>query len=833
MRVLTRTIWLIALLGSGMPAGAVSCLGVTIHHAQGVSPVLPDLRASHTLCDGGQTPSHTAETCTISGHCRTPGSMLETAIGVSPHAHAEAAETYARIAPLIAQRLRIRLSPDGGHSFPERHSRPLNPHRPQLPSKPATVYVYDEDGYGQLLVADLDVRSAPGEPFTAAAARVAEEAASMVALVERCGGRTVVDISPSGGRHVYLRWSRRMPWQELRRLARALARRYPSMDVRPMSSPAGQIRPPGALHKVQNGQLTGYLRLTVPIEEAEQILRRPCGPTVWRALHQDLTAELGAVDAAGGKIPDISAATPGIAGRTCPRCHKVLDVPLDDAGHPWLPRDGGPRDLPLHMAQLARDGRWQRLGSASPSEARLGLLNSMAAAGFRLGEVVAAVRAGTWSGLDRLLTSRRNRPRSPREAARRLRWDWRTAVLGVSQLRHDRNCHTSQRNPSTAPPPSVEGSAPVGQAEVAQPLALYNVDSLSPEADSENLWGINTVRPDIADERVLNCWQEILQWVTCIRLAERDAERNQGWGRARASIRLVLRAIAVAARMDGSTKPAFGTRSLSEMTGLDYSTVARLLRLLRAEDDPLVVLVEVGRGKAADRYQLRVPVRYRAAARWIRWRGGMIDALHPALHELGPAAALVYEALSSHPTGVCELATTAQLARSTVTEALRTLAAYQLADREAGGWIRGARPLHEVEVELGADIVKRERHARYVEHRRIWHGLLASWSEQAPQANEPVEFEATPWPTAPSDAEPVDIEDHPNVQEPDPQSWRQVPWPSSPADQGPPGEDDGYDHATNSRRLKRRWPTRVPRRGSRRSPGEQEVLFDVNGHDAA
>ncbi|GAA2815004.1 hypothetical protein [Nonomuraea dietziae] len=154
-------------------------------------------------------------------------------------------------------------------------------------------------------------------------------------------------------------------------------------------------------------------------------------------------------------------------------------------------------------------------------------------------------------------------------------------------------------------------------------------------------------------------------------------------------IRLLLRAMVVAARMDGSTQPAFGCRALSQMTGADYTVVARHLKRLREEDDPLIELVEAGRGKAADRYRLRVPDSYRDQSRWIRWRGGLIDVLHPALHMLGPVVALVLEALSTAPTGATAVAHTARVSRSAGSQALRLLATYNLAVRDGEGWVRG------------------------------------------------------------------------------------------------------------------------------------------------
>ncbi|MFF0250151.1 hypothetical protein [Streptosporangium sandarakinum] len=763
---------------------------------------------SHALPDSG-APMHTRgdqlipfQTTEISAQ------ETSTAAGHSHHAdgadalwaaqHALAAETWARITPLIAQTRWVRLSPNGGENFPGgRHRQQLDSRRPELPSVPATVSVYNPDlGEGRLLVADLDVGRALSLGLTRAQAiaRVETEATAIIGLIARCGGRAICDVSPSGGRHVYIRFARALPWTELRRLTLALARRFATLDPSPMSSSSGQIRPPGAPHKMAAGHLTGFMRLTIPVDDAVAILRRPNGPAVWATLAQELTAELAALNAppnrTGKNRPaDASDFTgPGALGagdgRTCPHCDALLEIPLDRHGRPWLPRLGGRRPLPAALEDLAHTGDWRARGTASASEARLGLLNSIAAAGWTYGEAVAQMRQGPWAGLAVLLESRRLSYRMTRLAA-----DWQKAVTGVAWSRHARNCNTSVSRPSTPPsPPLGAGSGAKGMGS-SQGTDLYYVDSngtdsgssatvSSPDLRDANLWSIRTATWEEADSRVLDHWKQIRQWRTCVWLAERDTERVRGWGRAAASIRLLLRAIAVAARMDGSVTPAFGCRSLSEMTGLDYTVVSRHLRRLREEDDPLIELVEAASGRRADRYGLRVPEVYGAEAKWIRWPAGPIDALHPALHSLGAVTALVYEELSTVDTGAAELARLALLSPSAVAEALRTLAAYQLAVRGRSGWARGERPLGDAAVELGADAIKKERHARYRAHRRAWWDLLEAW--QLPPMDRPVhlraraetrkrvaldpataeELKKIPWPQRPMLGEQDEVLDH-------------------------------------------------------------------------
>src|SRR2546425_4793197 len=118
-----------------------------------------------------------------------------------------------------------------------------------------------------------------------------------------------------------------------------------------------------------------------------------------------------------------------------------------------------------------------------------------------------------------------------------------------------------------------------------------------------------------------------------------------GWGRRAVAVRLVLLALAQAAMVSGSSTIEFGSRNLSLHSALSHRTVARVLRLLRDEPDPLIDLVSPRRLARADRYALRIPDCYVESVRWRRRRAGRIEAIHPAFLVLGGTSALVYQAL--------------------------------------------------------------------------------------------------------------------------------------------------------------------------------------------
>jgi DNA primase len=139
--------------------------------------------------------------------------------------------------------------------------------------------VYDPGtASGRLLALDLD----PGRPGD-----VDHQAAALGQLLERLGARYVADVSPSGGRHIFVLFAASLPRRELRDVARALSQRLPAVDPAPMSSVGGKISPPGARHKTG-----GWRTLTMPMGEARAAVERPNGPEVWAALLTEFAAEL-------------------------------------------------------------------------------------------------------------------------------------------------------------------------------------------------------------------------------------------------------------------------------------------------------------------------------------------------------------------------------------------------------------------------------------------------------------------------------------------------------------------------------------------------------------
>ena len=190
------------------------------------------------------------------GGIRTPDRGAKRPVGV------------ASVTPSIAGTPHVRISRDGGRTYPARHARPL----PADPPEPAGHGAGVRRGLrptGRMLALDLD--PARGD--------VDHQAAELGQLLERLGARYVADVATStGGRHVYVLFAAPLPWRELRDLARAIALRFPAVDPAPMCSLGGQISPPGL--QGEAGRLAGavYARRRSPWRPSSTRTGRRCGP---------------------------------------------------------------------------------------------------------------------------------------------------------------------------------------------------------------------------------------------------------------------------------------------------------------------------------------------------------------------------------------------------------------------------------------------------------------------------------------------------------------------------------------------------------------------------
>ena len=357
--------------------------------------------------------------------CDTPGVATANPGNPDGLSRTAAEAAWHAVTASLAGTPHVRISKDGGRTYPARHVRVL-PADP--PGQPCTVPVYDPgSATGRMLALDLDpVRGR---------ADVDDQAAEVGQLLERLGCRCITDVSPSGGRHVYVLFAAPLPWLELRDVVRALALRFPLIDTAPMSSLGGQISPPGSRHK--SG---GWRVLSTPVDVALAAVENPNGPVFWAALLAEFAAELREVEV--GQVDNQSNLVDG---------HQVAE--LDDTGVPWVPRLGGQAPLGAELEQVARSGRWDRSRYPGRSEARMAVLGAAAARGWRLADVQAAVASGAWRGLGELYERRSE----SRRMERLLPAEWRKAIAFVSGEKNMRGWRTSDGH--TRPPADDNGLA--------------------------------------------------------------------------------------------------------------------------------------------------------------------------------------------------------------------------------------------------------------------------------------------------------------------------------------------------------------------------------------
>ncbi len=561
------------------------------------------------------------------------------------HASAEEAQRqWALCAPAIAGQPRIRISRDGGKSYPRRTERVMDTSHPH---SPAAVRVYDQDGFTRCLALDFDT-SRHGQP------QVDRDASTVARVVAGHGGHVLADQSPNGGRHVYVLFEDRIGFDAARAFTRELALRLPSLDASPMYGRTdGVIRPPGSPHK--SG---GYQVLTVSLGEAMAAVSSRNPARVWEGLLAFLEA------------------TPAVVRPSVPGNGNAPITPIGE-GQDWLaaaealpPRRATARDLPHDWGHMATTGEWDPARWPSASEARLALLRAIARHGWTFPMITARIEQGHWAGLIDFYITKYGRSQARRIMAR----EWLKTGTVITPVELANNFNTRE---------------PLTQPRTTGPTSEY---------------------------------QQIREWWTVLKTIE-----TRRWtGRESISLRLVLRAVGAAAQVAGTTRPAFGVRSLALASGLDYTTVALCLQRLRTETDPLLTRTRRGRGLEADEYELRIPENH-DSLRELRWLPGRISGVHPAFQALPLPAPLIWEHISDAPITAFDLARAVGLSLRCVQLVLKEMAAAGLVTVTAAGWVAGPTGLSAAATDSGARDLHEVRRVRFRRQRELWRQRVALW----------------------------------------------------------------------------------------------------------
>ncbi|WP_373427958.1 MarR family transcriptional regulator [Arthrobacter globiformis] len=348
--------------------------------------------------------------------------------GVSGQRH-DPATVWAALTPFLAGQPRVRLSRDGGKTYPQRHERNLTE---TLPSLPAAVRIFGKDGTCAAIFLDFD-SSVAGCDWVEADVRAVQS------WLHSVGARWIEDYSPNGGRHVYVPLAQRVTFTEARDLVEALGTRYRTLDKTPHQNLLhGCMRTPGSPHK-----RGGHQELAMSLSMAYDVARRPNNPTVWVAMTDDLAAEIKAVRAL--RLEETF--TP-----------VTSDVPAAEQPVGRMSRE---------MQVLAQTGLYDTNRYASDSEARQAVVLGAAAAGLELVDVERRILQGTWPGLASFYA---------RYAARHrlssLRRDWMSAV---SYLRKQPTIEHLNNNVRRSPTsrPNTQGGAIKGITQISDPDAEH------------------------------------------------------------------------------------------------------------------------------------------------------------------------------------------------------------------------------------------------------------------------------------------------------------------------------------------------------------------------
>ncbi|GAA4655801.1 hypothetical protein GCM10023346_49000 [Arthrobacter gyeryongensis] len=550
------------------------------------------------------------------------------------------------LAPLIAGAPTYRLGRWIGGRF--QYPRPQNPPRISavLPTRPAAVLIHGADGSVATLCLDLDTSKALQGVVDADAQRLGT-------LLESCGIRYVADYSPSGGRHLYIPLAERMSGPESRQLVEAMTLLAPSLDPSPHQNVTdGCIRVPGSSHKSGGRQI-----LTTPLAAAYDILRHRNPASAVTALRLALAPEMRRARELKNRAAKMMAAATAARG--------LSPAPI------------GGSQSPLRV--LARTGLYDTAKYASPSEARMAVLNHFAACGWTLDQVRLEL-GGQFPGLAALYTTTDRQERLiDKEWAEACRWIQKrgTQVSGI---------RTTRINDTSPPEPTGGASRTSSRVGVHQ---------------------------------LVNDLENVLYAVLDHRLKER---RREGL-----SLRLLLRAVLGYMRTMETDVLDVGCRTFATALGKHHGTISRLLPMLEQASDGILTKIADARGRNADTYVIQLPQHFEQLARELSWRSGKIHGIRPVFRALGDVAALVYESIERgrlSPTTAAIVRSTG-LSRTAVETALAAMSSYNMIGRRHGQWsITAGTSLTALARRLGALDDAAEQISTHRKQRAAWHAWL-------------------------------------------------------------------------------------------------------------
>lgn len=578
--------------------------------------------------------------------------MVPEVNSASTHAHAGVAEQPSPqqawiLAPLIAGQASYRLGRWIGARF--QYPRPATPPTitKSLPERPAAVMIHGADGSVATLCIDLDTSKALRGVVESDAARLRK-------LLDETNVSFVEDFSPSGGRHIYIPLQQRLTATKARELIEALGLLAASLDPSPHQNITdGCIRVPGSRHKTG-----GHQTLVTPLSQAYATLRVRNSPRAIAALRAALAPELTRNKAIQER--QAKAATT-----------RTSEGQLPITRHSETP-----------LRRIARTGLYDTAKYASPSEARMGVLNHFAACGWSLDDVQNEL-TGQFPGLAALYGTHTKQ-------ARLLPKEWAKAQAFT-------NACTTQKRSS---PDAGRNNA-----------LINNTSPTKPTGGALN-------RSPASIHQLVNDLENVLYAVLDYRLA---AKGREGIG-----LRLLIRGLLGYMRAKETDLLDVGCRTLAVALGKHHVTIARLLPVLAQASDGILTKVADARRKTADVYLIQLPQHYQQLARELTWRKGRIHGLRPVFRSLGDVAALVYEAIerARYSPTTADVVRSTSISRNAASTALADMESLGMIRRDNGHWKTVAINLTNLAARLGV----LEDYQAHISHNRLqrarWHAYL-------------------------------------------------------------------------------------------------------------
>lgn len=460
-----------------------------------------------------------------------------------------------------------------------------------------------------------------------------------------------------------------VPMAEARELVGALARRFPTLDVMPHSE--------GDLQRCITTPGTTHKRggrrtLLDPLESVQRV-----------------------IDGSRGDEQALSVLRTSLADEITTYREELLAVGRAEANGDeelTLPDiTPGTYRMNPRLDALARSGDYRAAGKPSASEARFAVLCSAVATGMTQSDVRALIAEGTWAGLGQRLLDHKGEGRLSQE--------WKSATAYIARKEAEKGSNQG-------------GGQSVHRSDTS---ARITHRGGTPAASRGG------VRVDL--HRELRTWRATLH----------HTEVHEFPGASGYKARMVLRVLAAMAHAQATTTLSVGVRSLALGADLSHETVSQVLRALRADPDPWIVLLERGEGADADVYALRIPDRHQDTAERVRWVRGKSHGVRAIFSELGIPAALVFEAAEQGHAGSIEhIMLRTGLSKASVYGALQTLQGWHLIEAGDDRYQVAATDadLDRIARRLGAHSRYVQRLQEYRRQRKVWREWLENAEER-------------------------------------------------------------------------------------------------------